>query len=60
MVHAFATRLARADARARFQTAERWASPEAVEAPLAAAHVQAVCAAAGDLLAAVPSSTRPA
>ena len=43
-----------ADDPARFQTVERWASPEAVEAHLASAHVQAAFAAAGDLLAAAP------
>ena len=39
---------------ARFQTVERWASPEAVQAHLRSDHVQAAFAAAGDLLAAEP------
>ena len=43
-----------ADDPARFQTVERWASPAAVEAHLASAHVQAAFAAAGDLLGAEP------
>ena len=43
-----------ADDPARFQTVERWAGPEAVQAHLASAHVQAALAAAGDLLGAEP------
>ena len=43
-----------ADEPARFQTVERWASPQAVQAHLASAHVQAAFAAAGDLLSAEP------
>ncbi len=43
-----------ADEPARFQTVERWASPEAVRSHLASDHVQAAFAAAGDLLAAEP------
>ncbi len=38
----------------RFQTAERWASPEAMQAHLASDHVKAAFAAAGDLLGAEP------
>ena len=38
----------------RFQTVERWADREAVEAHLASDHVQAAFAAAGDLLGAEP------
>ncbi len=38
----------------RFQTVERWADAEAVQAHLASDHVQAAFAAAGDLLAAEP------
>ena len=43
-----------ADESARFQTVERWASAEAVQAHLASDHVQAAFAAAGDLLGAEP------
>ena len=38
----------------RFQTVERWASPEAAQAHLGSDHVQAAFAAAGDLLGAEP------
>ena len=38
----------------RFQTVERWASPEAVRAHLGSDHVQAAFAAAGELLGAEP------
>ena len=43
-----------ADDPTRFQTVERWASPQAVAAHLASGHVQAAFAAAGDLLGAEP------
>lgn len=38
----------------RFQTVERWSSPEAVQAHMASDHIQTAFAAAGELLAAEP------
>ncbi len=38
----------------RFQTVERWANPEAVQAHMGSDHVQAAFAAAGDLMGAEP------